>query len=136
MVATIVRGYGCALVCAAALALALQAAADDGFPFDRELMLDAKPMRGSKRVPLLEVAAGGEATIDLWCNSGKGEVVVAGAAITVTLGPMSTNECSPERARADEEMAAALSQVTAWRRDGGAIVLVGPQVLRFRPTTN
>lgn len=38
-------------------------ASDGGFPFDRELMLDTAPMRGSKRIPILEIAANGAASI-------------------------------------------------------------------------
>jgi hypothetical protein len=32
------------------------AAAGDSFPFGTTLMLDAAPMRGSKRIPMLEIA--------------------------------------------------------------------------------
>ena len=44
-----------------------RAAAGDSFPFGTTLMLDAAPMRGSKRVPMLEIAEDGVASIDLWC---------------------------------------------------------------------
>ena len=43
------------------------ASAGDSFPFGTTLMLDAAPMRGSKRVPMLEIAEDGVASIDLWC---------------------------------------------------------------------
>ena len=47
------------------------------------------------------------------------------------LGPLREEACTPERARRDEEMAAALSEVTRWRTDGDRVVLVGPTELRF-----
>jgi hypothetical protein len=45
------------------------ARASSEFPFGKELFLDARPMKGSKRIPILEVAENGAAAIDLWCNS-------------------------------------------------------------------
>lgn len=106
------------------------------FPFDRELLLDAAPMRGSKRVPGLEVSANGEATIDLWCKSGPGRVVVAGDTVTVIPGEMRPAQCNPEQAQGDNEMLTNLTQVTNWRREGDVLVLIGPTILRFRSTTN
>jgi hypothetical protein len=106
------------------------------FPFERELLLDAAPLRGSKRVPGLEVSASGEATIDLWCKNGRGQVVVAGDTITIIPGEMQASQCSLEQTRSDDETLAALSQVTTWRREGDILVLVGPTPLRFRAGTN
>ena len=54
--------------CRVAFLLALlfaPAAKAQEFPYDRDLVLDARPMRGSKRVPILSVAATGAAQIDL-----------------------------------------------------------------------
>jgi hypothetical protein len=48
------------------------AAAGDSFPFGTTLMLDAAPMRGSKRIPMLEIAENGVVSIDLWCASARG----------------------------------------------------------------
>ena len=45
------------------------AAAGDAFPFGTTLMLDVAPMRRSKRIPMLEIAENGAASIDLWCAS-------------------------------------------------------------------
>src|SRR5438105_4330081 len=45
------------------------------FPYDREMLLDAKPLPGSKRVPILEIGADGRAQVDLWCRSGLAQVV-------------------------------------------------------------
>jgi hypothetical protein len=52
--------------------LAPAVAAQAEFPFGHELMLDVKPMKGSKRVPTLDIDDKGIAEIDLWCNSVKG----------------------------------------------------------------
>jgi hypothetical protein len=118
--------------------------AADPFPFDQELLLDAAPMRPAKRVPILTVAPGGEATVDLWCKSVTARVELSDAAIKIEPGPlpealpemMGAGQCSPQRMQADEELLAALSQVTAWQRQGNAVVLVGPRTLKFRPATN
>ena len=47
------------------------ATAGDSFPFGTTLMLDAAPMPGSKRIPMLEIAENGAASIDLWCASAR-----------------------------------------------------------------
>ena len=44
------------------------ACAQEDFPFEHELLLDAHPMKGSKRIPVLSVEPDGTATIDLWCK--------------------------------------------------------------------
>src|SRR5690242_3953500 len=61
-------------------------AAEQAFPYGRELMLDVPPMKGSKRVPMLEIDEKGLADIDLWCDSVKGQMVVAGDTVTVLTG--------------------------------------------------
>jgi hypothetical protein len=106
------------------------------FPFDEELMLDTPPMRGSKRVPMLDIAANGAVLIDLWCNSVQGQIVIVETRISILTGAKTNRSCPPERARGDEEVLSSLMQVTTWRREGDAVVLVGPQTLRFRKATN
>lgn len=132
------RRLGAIIALAAALAPAAALARDIAkeFPFDQELMLDAKPMRGSKRVPMLEIAPDGAVLIDLWCNSVQGHIVVVQDNITVLTGPKTNRTCPPERALGDEEVLSSLMQVTNWRREGDAVVLIGPQTLRFRKATN
>jgi heat shock protein HslJ len=129
--------------CGRALALALSLvvigpglASERGFPFGRELFLDTPPIGKARRVPSLEVAADGQATIDLWCASGSGQVTIAGDAIAIVTGPMVETQCSPERLRGDDALREALAAVTTWRRDGEAVVLIGTQTLRYRPATN
>jgi heat shock protein HslJ len=111
-------------------------AAEPGFPFDKELMLDAKAMKGSKRIPILTVDARGTATIDLWCNSVEGRVVVAANTLTITAGARTERQCDPARMKRDDDLLAALLDATAWRRERDVIVLTGAKTLRFRPATN
>lgn len=110
--------------------------ASDAFPFDEELLLDAKPMRGSKRVPMLDIKPDGAVLIDLWCNTVQGRLVVADNTITVLTGRKTNQTCTPEREQRDAELLSALEQVTTWRRDGTGIVLIGPQRLRFHRASN
>jgi heat shock protein HslJ len=107
-----------------------------GFPFGQELLLDASPMRGSKKVPILDIGNGGSAEIELWCNSVKAQLIVAGDTITIITGESSARQCAADRARADEDLLAALNDVTTWRIERSALVLVGARTLRFRLQTN
>jgi hypothetical protein len=136
------RSCACCLVSLAVVSsLADGAAADEGFPFHRELMLDVSPMRGSKRIPILEIAEDGKASIDLWCASLQGQVTIAPGSITIVPGEpnsalTSPAQCTPERVQNDENLLAALSQVTNWRRRGDVVELIGSTRLRFRLMTN
>lgn len=111
-------------------------AAENAFPFDRELVLDASPMRGSKRIPILQFDERGAVSIDLWCASVQGHATVAADAITIVPGTADAGECTPDRAQRDVDLLTALSQVTGWRRSGGTLELVGPTKLRFQLMTN
>ncbi len=110
--------------------------AQSAFPYDRDMVLDARPIRGSKRVPILAISEGGEAQIDLWCKRGRGQAAIAADTITITIGAMNDESCTPERARADEDVLAALSEVTGWQQRGDTVTLTGPKPLRFRLATN
>jgi heat shock protein HslJ len=115
--------------------LALSALAQS-FPFGSELVLDADPMRGSKKIPVLDIKENGIAEIDLWCNSVKAQLIVAGNTITIITGEMSARQCPPDRARADDELLAGLNQATNWRMENSALVFTGGKTLRFRVQTN
>ena len=112
----------------------------DQFPFDRELLLDAAPMRPGKRMPIITVETNGNATIDLWCKTVSARLEISDAAVKIEAGPlpeglpevMSAWQCTPERIKADEELLANFTQITAWHRQNGGIVLVGPIPLKFR----
>src|SRR3954465_1972861 len=97
--------------------------AQSAFAYDRDMVLDARPLRGSRRVPILAIAEGGEAQIDLWCKRGRGQAAISGDAITITIGAMNDESCTPERAQADDEMLAALSEVTGWQQRGDTLTL-------------
>ncbi|MGA2129365.1 MAG: META domain-containing protein [Xanthobacteraceae bacterium] len=130
-----------ALLRAAALALVLglagsALASDRGFPFDRELFLDAGPIGKSRKIPSLEVGRNGLAAIELYCSSGQGQVTVTNDAISIVPGPMVETQCTPERLRSDDDIIAALGAATTWRRDGEALVLMGSRTLRYLPATH
>jgi heat shock protein HslJ len=127
-----------ALACAvAACVVAAPAGAQESFPFEREMFLDAKRLPDSKRVPMLEIFEDGRATIDLWCKSGEGRAEVTGDAIKFTLGPMREEYCTPERLQRDEELAAWLTAVTNWRlAEEDVLVLIGPTELNYRLSTH
>jgi len=130
----------------AALVLLMPAAATaaDEFPFDQELILEAKRIGGLKRLPILTVEPNGNAVVDLWCRTVPGRVQVTDGAIKVEAAPlpeelpsmMVTGQCTPERMQADQDLLAALTQATEWRRQNGALVLNGPTVLRFRASSH
>jgi len=135
---TLARGiFAAALVvlfCAGSLC------AEESFPFDQELVLDAPPMRPGKRMPVLTVEPSGNARIDLWCKTITAQVEISDAAVKIEAGPLpdelpamqSAGQCAPERLQADEELLSTLTQATGWRREGNAIVLEGSRALKFR----
>jgi heat shock protein HslJ len=109
---------------------------DRMFPFDRELMLDAAPMRGSKRLPTLEIDKNGAASIDLWCARLRGQASVGENTISIVPGPFEPTQCAPDRQSGDEKLLAALVQMTNWRRQGDVVELSGATTLRFHLPTN
>jgi hypothetical protein len=112
------------------------AVAGDSFPFGTTLMLDTAPMRGSKRIPMLEIAENGAASIDLWCASARAQAIVADNAISISPGDLQNTQCGPDRQTRDAELLAALTQVTNWRRYGDVVEFLGVTPLRFRLMTN
>src|SRR5579863_10282024 len=112
------------------------AASEQTFPFDRELMLEVTPMRGSKRVPIIEVDQNGAASIDLWCLRLHGQANVGADSISIVPGPFEPAQCSPDRQSGDEKLLAALAQMTNWKRYGDVVELSGATTLRFRLLTN
>jgi heat shock protein HslJ len=112
-------------------------AAEPSFPYDSVLLLEAKPMKGSKRVPILQIESKGEASIDLWCNTVPAQLVVVDTTITIILGALTEKQCDPDRMQADEDLLAALQQVASWRRQDDLLVLQGDaRTLRFHVSTN
>lgn len=120
---------------AAALTLS-PARADDGFPFGTEMTLDADRQPGSKRIPNLEIGDAGEVVLELWCKGGKGQFSVAGNTVIFVAGAMENRPCPPDRAQADDELIAALSQAGTWKRQDDFVSFIGARTLRFRINTN
>jgi heat shock protein HslJ len=118
------------------VASAAAIAAERSFPYDSELLLEAKPMKGSKRVPILEIEPDGKARIGLWCNDVQARLVVVEETITVIMGEATRQQCEPERTQADADLVAALEQVTGWEREDDLLVLKGERTLRFRQSTH
>jgi hypothetical protein len=140
---TVSRLFGGAAVCLLALTIGAAglAQANAEFPFQRELILQAKPIRPAKRLPMLTVETSGRATIDLWCKTVPGQVEVTADTIRITAEPlppelpamMAQGQCTPERVAADEIILSMLTQATGWRRRGDGVELIGPQTLVFQP---
>jgi len=131
-------GFAGGIACGLAALFFCGSAATAGsvFPFGQDLTLDARPLKGSKRVPLLEVQENGAAEIDLWCNSVRAQAVIARDTITIITGTKTDRQCEPERMRGDDDMLAALEQVTNWRMEGDTLVLSGARTIKFRMATN
>ena len=84
----------------------------------------------------LEIGDSGEATLDLWCKDAKGQFSVAGNTVIFVPGLVEDHDCSPAQAAADDELVAALSEATSWKRDGDFISFIGTRSLRFHLNTN
>ena len=110
--------------------------ADDGFPFGTEMQLDVGRQAGSRRIPNLEIGDAGEAVLELWCKGGKGQFSVAGNTVIFVAGAMENRPCPPDRAQADDELIAALTEAGTWKRQGDFVSFVGAKTLRFRINTN
>ena len=121
---------------AAAVLAACPASAQEEFPFGFEMTLDAAPQAGSKRRPTLEIGDNGEAALDLWCKSGRGQFSVAGNTVIFVPGPLQARDCTPAQAQADDEILAGLSEAATWKRRGDAVSFIGMKQLRFRINTN
>jgi hypothetical protein len=124
------------LVLLAAALNAGPARADDGFPFGMAMTMDVARQPGSKRVPNVEIGDNGEAVLELWCKGGKGQFSVAGNTVIFVPGPLQDRACKPARAQADDELVAALSEVTNWKRQGDFVSFIGAKTLRFHLDTN
>jgi hypothetical protein len=142
------RFFVCAVFAAAMIAPAkiapVLAQPSDQFPFDRELLLEIPPMRPGKRMPSLMVERTGNAVIDLWCRSVPARVEFSDSGMKIETPVLSDElpqmqsggQCTPERMAADGVLLEKFSGVTAWQREGGAIVLNGAVRMRFSAPTN
>jgi hypothetical protein len=142
------RGFACWLAMILISAALWPAAAGESFPFGSELMLDAAPMPGSKRIPMLEIEDDGTASIDLWCTSLHAQATITDDSITIVPGQPASlipgqpagndaqAECDPDQQASDATLLSELGQVTKWRRNGDLVELSGGATLRFRLMTN
>ena len=130
------RTSGAALMLLICLAAAGAARAESNFPFGMEMTLDAQPQHGSKRVPDLDIGDNGEVVLELWCKGGKGQFSVAGDTVIFVAGQMEDRSCPPDKAQADDDLIAALTEATNWRRQGDAVSFIGTTTLKFHINTN
>jgi len=130
------RAGSVALILLATIAMVREARAETDFPFGMEMTLDALPQRGSKRVPNLDIGDNGEVVLELWCKGGKGQFSVAGDTVIFVAGPMEDRSCPPDKAQADDDLVAALTEVTTWRRQGDAVSFIGTRTLKFHINAN
>jgi len=130
------RLVAAALILATAGFGAIPASASEGFPFGSDMTLDVARQPGSKRLPTLEIGDNGEARLELWCKGGKGQFSVAGNTVIFVAGQLEDHDCPPAKAQADDELVAALSEATTWKRQGDFVSFIGTKPLRFHLNTN
>ncbi len=135
----------CSALMALIVSLAtMPAETQEGFPFDRTLVLEAAAMRPVKRVPSMTVESDGSATIDLWCRTVRARFMLNDAAVKIELEPLPSGlpsmmvdgQCAPPRLQADEDLYVSLVQSTGWRIEGSLVVFDGATPLRFRAASN
>ena len=122
-------------VAAVVLATAAAAPAQE-FPYDQEMLLEVKPLPGSRRVPMMEVHQGGKASVDLWCHSAVAQIAITGSEVKFEFVSAKPENCTPERIDLDQKMAKALLEITHWRRKNDIVEFVGPTTFRFRISTH
>lgn len=119
----------------AALMLTVPARAQE-FPFGLELTLDTPQLAGARRLPTLEIGENGEAKLDLWCKTGRGQFSVAGDTVIFMPGAIADNGCAPALAQADDGLIANLGTAANWKRQGDTVSFIGTTTLRFRVNSN
>jgi heat shock protein HslJ len=124
------------LAALAALMLTTMPAQAQVFPFGLEMTLDTPQMAGARRLPTLEIGDNGEAQLDLWCKSGRGQFSVAGDTVIFMPGAMTDSGCTPALAQADDALIANLGTAGNWKRQGDAVSFIGTTTLRFRVNSN
>jgi hypothetical protein len=111
-------------------------ASQSSFPFGDALVLDAAPLPGSKRVPMIEIEDDGAASIYLWCASVRGSAKIGDDTISITPTTPLPSQCTPDQISRDADLLAQIAQATGWRRQGDEVDLLGAATLRFRLMTN
>ncbi|MFZ3354307.1 MAG: META domain-containing protein [Xanthobacteraceae bacterium] len=111
-------------------------ATETAFPFGSSLVLDAAPLPGTKRVPMIEIDENGDASFYLWCASARGSANVGQDTISLTPTTALPSQCTPDQISRDADLLAQLSKMTGWHRQGDEVDLTGTATLRFRLMTN
>lgn len=111
-------------------------ATETSFPFGSALVLDAAPLPGTKRVPMIEIEENGDASFYLWCASARGSANVGQDTISLTPTAALPSQCTPDQISRDADLLVELSQMTGWHRQGDKVDLTGTATLRFRLMTN
>ncbi len=111
-------------------------ASAQNFPFDQEMLLEVRPLPGSRRVPMMEVHPDGRASVDLWCHSAVAQLALTGNEVKFDFVSAKPENCTPERIELDQKMAKDLLEVTHWRRKNDIVEFVGPTTFRFRISTH
>ena len=124
------------LAATAIVLAAAEPASAQSFPYDQEMLLEVKPLPGSRRVPMMEVHPDGKATVDMWCHSAVAEIAVSGDEVKFTFVSAKPENCTPERIELDQAMAKALLEVTSWRQQKDIVEFIGPTSFRFRLSTH
>lgn len=107
------------------------------FPFGLEMTLEtSQQLPGARHAPVIEIGENGEAKLDLWCKSGRGQFSVAADTVIFMPGELAQTSCTPTLAQADDVLIAGLGGVTNWKRQGDFVSLIGPATFRFRLNTN
>ena len=125
-------------LCAALVVFGMSAlpAGAQSFPFDQEMLLEVRPLPGSRRVPMMEVHPDGKATVDMWCHSAVAQIAFTGDEVKFDFVSAKPDNCTPERIELDQKMAKELLEVTHWRRKNDIVEFVGPTTFRFRLSTH
>jgi hypothetical protein len=121
---------------AAIVFVASAPAGAQSFPYDQEMLLEVKPLPGSRRVPMIEVHPGGKASIDMWCHSAVAQITITGNDAKIEFVSAKPENCTPERIELDQAMAKAMLEITQWRRKNDIVEFVGPTTFRFRISTH
>jgi len=125
-----------ALAAAAIVSVAAAPAGAQSFPFDQEMLLEVRPLPGSRRVPMIEVHPDGKASVDMWCHSAVAQITITGNNVKFDFVSAKPENCTPERIELDQKMAKELLEVTQWRRKNDIVEFVGPTTFRFRISTH
>jgi hypothetical protein len=95
-------------------------------------------------MPSITVEGKGNAVIGLWCKSVPAHVAFSDTAMKIDAAALpddlpamqGTAQCTPERTAADGPLLETFAAVTAWHRDGNAIVLDGATRLTLSAPAN